>query len=287
MLFEPDPSESGPAPLVVMLHGCNQGAREFASSTLMNQAAAEVGAFVLYPEQAFSANILRCWNWFANQDRKKYEGDGARIVALVRQVVREHRIDPKRVYVAGLSAGGAMAAVIGRDYPDVFAALGVHSGVPAGIAHDLLSALRLMSRGPRTGELGATALNGTGAPTIASIVFHGDRDGTVNPSNGAAIHTAPGGGRLRWFRRRPRKAVTQPNGSHHGFTRSVTYGANDVTERELWIIHGAGHAWAGGQKWRKFADSDGPDASREMVRFFLQHRLAAGPALAGEMAQGT
>ena len=104
MLYEPSIRAPGPAPLLVLLHGCNQGAEDFAAGTRMNEAAEEAGVVVLYPEQAVAANALRCWNWYALQDRSNKDGDAALIASMTRQVVREHDIDATRVYVAGMSA---------------------------------------------------------------------------------------------------------------------------------------------------------------------------------------
>ena len=274
MLYMPASQDRTPAPLLVLLHGCKQSAADFAAGTRMNEAAEAAGVVVLYPEQSLAANLLRCWNWYALHDRSNKSGDAAVIVAMTRQVMREHEIDATRVYVAGMSAGGGMAAVLVRDYPELYAALGVHSGVPAGLAHDAYSAMRLMSAGPVPSEEGAApgsvASVGDG---VASIVFHGDEDKVVHLSNGVAIHEGAGGSQAS-----PpldtQQATTQPRSGHRGFTRSVEYGRSGVTERELWIVHGAGHAWAGGSAAQEHTDSSGPDASSEMLRFFLQHRLA-------------
>jgi poly(hydroxyalkanoate) depolymerase family esterase len=275
MLYEPAGLGHAPAPLLVLLHGCKQGAADFAAGTRMNEAAEAAGVVVLYPEQSLAANLLRCWNWYALQDRSNKDGDAAVIAAMTRQVMREHEIDATRVYVAGMSAGGGMAAVLVRDYPELYAALGVHSGVPAGLAHDVYSAMRLMSAGPAPSEVDAApgAVDGVGAD-VASIVFHGDEDAVVHLSNGVAIHEGAGGSQVP-----PpldtRETTTQPRPGHRGFTRSVEYGPSGVTARELWIVHGAGHAWAGGSSAQPDTDSSGPDASREMLRFFLQHQLSA------------
>ena len=157
MLYEPANRGHAPAPLLVLLHGCKQGAADFAAGTRMNEAAEAAGVVVLYPEQSLAANLLRCWNWYALQDRSNKDGDAAVIAAMTRQVMREHEIDATRVYVAGMSAGGGMAAVLVRDYPELYAALGVHSGVPAGLAHDVYSAMRLMSDGPVPSDVGCGA----------------------------------------------------------------------------------------------------------------------------------
>ena len=274
MLYEPANRGHASAPLLVLLHGCKQGAADFAAGTRMNEAAEAAGVVVLYPEQSLAANLLRCWNWYALQDRSNKDGDAAVIAAMTRQVMREHDIDATRVYVAGMSAGGGMAAVLVRDYPELYAALGVHSGVPAGLAHDVYSAMRLMSDGPVPSDVDAEpgVVDGVGAD-VASIVFHGDEDAVVHLSNGVAIHEGAGGSEVS-SPLDTRQTTTQSRPGHRGFTRSVEYGSRGVTERELWIVHGAGHAWAGGSSSQPDTDSSGPDASREMLRFFLQHQLS-------------
>jgi len=274
MLYQPASRVPGPAPLLVLLHGCHQGVEDFAAGTRMNEAAEDAGVVVLYPEQSRAANLLRCWNWYALQDRSNSEGDAAMIAAMTRQVMSEHDIDATRVYVAGMSAGGGMAAVLVRDYPELYAALGVHSGVPAGLAHDVFSAMRLMASGPAPGKADAFPAAGDGVGrAVASIVFHGDEDVTVHPSNGEAIHAAPLSAGATLTPLGSMQATTDPDGGQRGFTRSVEFGPGGVTNRELWIVHGAGHKWAGGSDEQRYTDSNGPNASREMLRFFLQHRL--------------
>jgi poly(hydroxyalkanoate) depolymerase family esterase len=274
MLYTPASRGEGPAPpLLVLLHGCQQSAKDFAAGTRMNELAEQHGALVLYPEQSSAANVMRCWNWYAAGVRPAERGDAVLIAAMTASIVREHGVDPARVYVAGLSAGGAMAAVLGRDYPELFAAVGVHSGVPAGAAHSLPSALLAMLRGPSQAALDSTPAPAEAEGSIATIVFHGDRDTTVHPSNGEAIHAAPADqsqpvtAALEW--------VTEPTDGGHAFTRSVQLQPDGSTQRELWVIHGAGHAWSGGSAAGTHTDALGPDASREMMRFFLQHRLSA------------
>jgi poly(hydroxyalkanoate) depolymerase family esterase len=278
LLYEPTWRESTRPPLVVMLHGCKQSASAFAAGTRMNEAAEESGAYVLYPEQTCEANCLRCWNWYGLANRASGTGDAALIVAMTQRVMAEFDIDPARVYVAGMSAGGAMAALLGRDYPELFAALGVHSGIPAGFAPDLISALRVMSRGPPPCGAGVQdAARRRGARSIVSIVFHGDGDTTVHPANGDAIYAGLSGDTPRHGRGDSIRATTHPLAGQRGFTRSLEFGTGGVTDRELWVVHGGGHAWSGGSESESYTDARGPDASREMLRFFLQHRLPGLP----------
>lgn len=269
-LFKPASRSATNTPMLVLLHGCQQGADDFAITTHMNEAAEAAGVVVLYPEQPVTAHPLRCWNWYSRQDPRDEPGDAALIAAMTRALAFEHRIDPAQIYVAGMSAGGALAVVLARDYPRLFAAFGVHSGMPAGLAHDVGSAIRLMQKGPMAptpDERGAR--HGNASDAVASIVFHGDGDVMVHPSNGAAIHAAAGAasGHVRQM------IVTPASNGKRGYTRQVQVRADGVTQHELWIVHGAGHAWAGGSTASLDIAAEGPDASREMLRFFLQHRL--------------
>ena len=264
-------------PLFVMLHGCDQDATDFAVGTRMNELAEECQGVVLYPEQCRVVNPFGCWNWHDASHQSAEQGEPSLIAGMTRQVIAERNVDPARVYVAGMSAGGAMAVILGQEYPDLYAAVGVHSGVPSGVASDILSALRAMA----TGEPPADApLNGTkrNRRLVPTIVFHGDQDTTVHPSNGDAVHMQA----RRRTRRPSTSTVSTPNrsrkmripGGANGRAITHTSQLNDgVSESELWIVHGAGHAWTGGSPEGTYTDPIGPDASREMIRFFLQQRL--------------
>ena len=184
-LYVPPQAGRRPLPLVVMLHGCTQDPDDFAAGTRMNEAARAEGCFVLYPAQSQQANPQRCWNWFKHSHQERGRGEPALLAAMTRQVMERHDIDPARVYVAGLSAGGAMAAILGETYPDLFAAIGVHSGLASGSAKDLPSALAAMRSGA---DAAASAVAG-----VPTIVFHGDADATVHPDNGHhVIRASPG-----------------------------------------------------------------------------------------------
>jgi len=209
---------------------------------------------VLYPAQAPRSNISKCWNWFQPGDQRRGRGEPALLAAMTRHIVATQPVDPARVYVAGLSAGGAMAAILGREYPELFAAVGVHSGLPPGAAHDVASAFSAMKNGPSAPAPDAAA----GAPVI---VFHGDRDTTVHPDNGEHVVGTPSGGTRH----------EQTGDAGRRFTQSVFTAEDGSVVAEHWVVHGAGHAWSGGSADGSYTDVRGPDASREMLRFFLAH----------------
>jgi poly(hydroxyalkanoate) depolymerase family esterase len=259
-LFSPSRSHGQPLPLVVMLHGCTQSADDFAAGTRMNFLAEEQNCFVVYPEQPNGANQSKCWNWFRSGDQQRDGGEPSLIAGITRQVMCEHAIDPKRVYVAGLSAGGATAAIMAATYPDLYAAAGIHSGLAHGAARDLPSALMAMRQG---GASRSVANSGTAVP---AIVFHGDRDSTVHPDNGDRI-VAQSSGVARGETSVVRGRV--PGG--HAYTQTILTDTNGQVTSEHWAIHGAGHAWSGGSPAGSYTDPKGPDATREMLRFFLAH----------------
>jgi len=268
-LFVPAGRSGQTLGLILMLHGCTQTPDDFAAGTRMNEVAAERGFLVLYPAQAPRSNHSKCWNWFQPGDQRRGGGEPDLLASLTRHIVQTHPVDPARVYVAGLSAGGAMADILGREYPDVFAAVGVHSGLPQGAAHDIPSAFAAMRHGAGAGAASGPdlAIKAPGAPTI---VFHGDADATVHPSNGArVIGAALAGAAAAEVATERRSAGDRP------VTRSVHRrpqpGGAEPSLAEHWIVHGAGHAWSGGDPAGSYADARGPDASREMVRFFEEH----------------
>ncbi len=252
------PTQTGPRPLIVMLHGCTQDADDFAAGTSMNQLAREAGVLVLYPEQIQRANAQKCWNWFKPQHQQRGRGEPALLASLTQKVMAEYGVDAGRVYVAGLSAGGAMADILGRTYPDLFAAVGVHSGLAAGTAVDLQSALAAMRSGV------PAARTSVPAPRPL-IVFHGDADSTVHPSNGAAVAGAVSGGS-------PVHTTEGRSSGGQRFTRTVQGAAGAAAAVEYWQLHGAGHAWSGGNAAGSYTAPGGVDASAEMLRFFLSHR---------------
>jgi poly(hydroxyalkanoate) depolymerase family esterase len=266
-LYVPAGPRQQPMPLVVMLHGCAQQGADFARGTRMNALAEKHGFLVAYPEQSQQANPQRCWNWFNATDQKRDSGEPSIIAGITRRVAKEHGIDSKRIYIAGLSAGGAMAVIMGNLYPELYAAVGVHSGLPFAAADDLPSALAAMK-----GEYARPRKEGAPLPVI---VFHGDRDAIVHPVNAAEVV-------LQATRRAPAFASVAPgaalaasvatadagNGNGRSYTRTVHRRGGDQVLAEQWLVHGLGHAWSGGDPEGSFTDKDGPSASEEMLRFF-------------------
>ena len=252
-------------PLVVMLHGCTQSPDDFARGTGMNALADELGFVVAYPAQSPSANPSRCWNWFKPGDQHRDRGEPALIAGITRELIAELPIDPRRVYVAGLSAGGAAAAVMAAAYPDLYAAAGIHSGLDCGAARDLPSAMMAMKQGGQA----ATRRGGSFVPVIT---FHGDRDATVHEANSGAIvgRAAALAGDVLLTRCEQGRSA-----GGRAYTRTVSADPAGRAMIERWTIHGGGHAWSGGQRAGSYTDPGGPDASREMLRFFLAHRLVA------------
>jgi poly(hydroxyalkanoate) depolymerase family esterase len=244
-------------PLIVMLHGCTQSTEDFAAGTRMNEAAEAATCLVAYPAQISRANAQKCWNWFATADQQRDAGEPSIIAGITREIIAGYAVDARRIYVAGLSAGGAAAAVLASAYPDLYAAVGVHSGLACGVAHDVMSAFSAMQHG---GAATAAAL------AVPAIVFHGDHDHTVNPLNADAVvaQATPSG-----------PLTTQsdqgqvPGG--RAWRSMRTRDARGRTVVEQWTVLGAGHAWSGGSAAGSYTDPTGPDATREMLRFFLDH----------------
>ena len=255
-------------PLIVMLHGCTQSPDDFAAGTRMNMAAEQQSCFVAYPGQVSSANMQKCWNWFSEGDQQRDGGEPSLIAGITREVMGNYAVDSRRVYVAGLSAGGAAAAIMGDAYPDLYAAIGVHSGLACGAAHDMPSAFAAMQRGSSV----STRYSGDASRTagqrrlVPAIVFHGDRDKTVNPRNGeAVVAQSRQGASLQCHAEQGQVA------GGYAYDRTLHVQADGQSVIEQWLVHGASHAWFGGSTSGSYTDPRGPDATGEMLRFFLEH----------------
>jgi poly(hydroxyalkanoate) depolymerase family esterase len=261
-LFIPSLDRGTPRPLLVMLHGCLQDPDDFAMGTRMNAIAEEQGLFVLYPAQSESANQTRCWNWFNAANQRRDQGEPSIIAGMTREVIGSRNIDARHVYIAGMSAGGATAAILAATYPDLYAAVGIHSGMPYGAAQNLLAAITVMKDGAATGSR-------LPSKSIPLIVFHGDQDLMVNSRNGERLvsqwlgDTAPS--------RMPDTSTAQAGEANgRAFTRTRYRDGAGHAVAENWLVHGAGHVWSGGASAGSFTDPSGPDASREMLRFFSE-----------------
>jgi poly(hydroxyalkanoate) depolymerase family esterase len=259
-LFIPSRHPGRPVPLLVMLHGCLQDPDDFALGTRMNAIAEERGLFVLYPAQTESANQTRCWNWFNAAHQRRDQGEPSIIAGMTQEVIRSDNIDARRVYIAGMSAGGAMAAIMAAMYSDLYAAVGIHSGMPYGAAQNFFAAIAAMKDGAAAGAR-------LPAKRIPLIVLHGDQDATVNSRNADRIIAQWLEGPDSPDKRTSTAPVSEGNG--RAFTRTIYLDAAGRALAENWLVHDAGHAWSGGGVAGSFTDAAGPDASREMLRFFL------------------
>lgn len=252
-------------PLVIMLHGCTQNAVDFAAGTRMNRLAEEKTFLVAYPEQVSSANLTRCWNWFQPGDQQREKGEPSLIAGITQQIMNAYPIDVNRVYVAGMSAGGAMAVIMAVMYPDLYAAVGVHSGLAYGVASNVRSGFMAMRRGAGRDVRPL-------ARVIPLIAFHGDCDTTVSPVN--VDHLVD-----QWLQttsheqgRSPQSAKMERGRVADGqaYTRSLYHDVSGRVMVEKWLVHQVGHAWSGGSAEGSFTDPRGPDASTELLRFFAQ-----------------
>jgi poly(hydroxyalkanoate) depolymerase family esterase len=264
-LYVPSTAGEGLQGLIVMLHGCTQNPEDFAAGTGMNAMAEAQRVLIVYPGQTGGDNAMSCWNWFRPEHQMRGAGEPAIIAGLTTSVRDEYAISRDRVFVAGLSAGGAMAAIMGETYPELYGAIGIHSGLAYGSANDVISAFAAM-RGP--GEVQPARARRDGAGSQARprmIVFHGSADATVHPSNAGRIvarHEESQGKIIR--------SEHRPSGDARAYTRLIAERSDGTHGIECWMIEGAQHAWSGGHPSGSYTDPCGPDASAEMVRFFLK-----------------
>jgi poly(hydroxyalkanoate) depolymerase family esterase len=248
-----------------MLHGGTQDPDDFAIGTRMNDLAEQESVFVVYPAQPLTANLAKCWNWFNSNDQERDRGEPSIIAGITESICESYAIDRERIFIAGMSAGGAMAVTMAINYPELYAAAGVHSGLPHAVARDLPSAMSLMQLGPCS-PFGRRAQDRPNSKPIRAIVFHGDQDTTVHPQNGVGVVDQCTG--LQPNAQAVIEKGREPDGTC--FTRSIYLDAKGGTQAEHWLVHGAGHAWSGGNSRGSYTNPRGPDATKEMLRFFLK-----------------
>ncbi len=265
-LYIPGSYTGQAVPLVIMLHGCTQNSIDFAAGTRMNMFAEGKMFLVAYPEQLSSANNSKCWNWFQPADQQRSKGEPSLIAGITRQIMNSYHVNVKRVYVAGMSAGGAMAVIMAATYPDLYAAVGVHSGLAYRAAHDVRSGFAAMRRG--AGQYMRQL-----STTIPLIAFHGDLDTTVSPVNSDHLlhQWLQAAGHEQGRRAQNTKVERGRVAGGRAYTRSIYSDVSDRTIAERWLVHQAGHAWSGGSPDGSFTDPRGPDASSELLRFFSEH----------------
>ena len=267
-IYIPSRYQGQAVPLVVMLHGGTQTPDDFAAGTRMNVIAEEEICLAVYPTQPSHANPAKCWNWFRPNDQRRDRGEPSLIAGITRQVMHDYAADPRRAYVGGFSAGAAAAAVMGATYPDLYAAIGVHSGLACGAADDLISAFAAMRQGGsrNSSPSGETSTISSDRPLVPTIVFHGDHDTIVHPRN--ADNVIARSMRATNWRKKVRRGQVAGG---RAYTCTIHTDANGREVLEQWCIHGAGHAWSGGSPVGSYTDPRGPDAAREMLRFFRDH----------------
>src|SRR3984893_4441354 len=273
-------------PLIVMLHGCRQDSLSFAEGTRMNALAEEARCAVLYPEQSKHSNPLRCWNWF-DPASLSGQGEAALIARLIDQVKERRPIDPRRVYVVGMSAGGAIACILAVRHSRLFAACVIHSGMMYGAASSPMQGLAAMRSGPSAASIDKAwrLVREAGASEIAvpTLVIHGDSDATVNPVNADRIieqlkvraeYLDPGAGALL------------ASGERRIDSGGRTYRQQDYTQQgrialRKVVVEGLGHAWSGGDAQYEFNDAAGPDAGRLILDFVTQYHRKIHPIASG------
>jgi poly(hydroxyalkanoate) depolymerase family esterase len=266
-LYVPTSYDGSAMPLVVMLHGCKQSPDDFAAGTRMNELAQRHGLLVAYPEQTSRANGANCWNWFEPAQQFREGEEPSLLVGIVHEIGNLYAVRPDGIFVAGLSAGAAMAVILGHAYPEVFAGVAAHSGLALGAAHDVASAFAAMH---------GSGVEGGSTPrrhsAVRTIVFHGDADTTVTPRNRSAIvrHAVDAFERQGERLQRLTRLDVEAGGRKSTATEFADPSGRPMVEE--WVVHGAGHAWSGGSTTGSFTDALGPDASEEIIRFFLADR---------------
>ena len=286
-----------PVPLVLMLHGCTQKAEELAAISGFNELADKNSFLVAYPEQSAAANPLRCWNWFDPKHQSRDAGESSLIAAVIQDIRASYTIDQKRTYAVGISAGGAMAVVMGTTYPELFAGLAVIAGMEYKAGLTVQEGLAAMKQGGpdpnQQGILAFQAIQKSPAGSVMRlplIVFQGTKDPYLNPVNAdqliaqwAQTHDYLDDGKDNDsvnVQSASEKTGVVPNG--YRFTK---YSYNDSKGHlllEKWIVEGLGHAWPGSSAANPFADAKGPNASEEILRFFSETTSGSKPKAGNE-----
>ena len=289
-VYTPDNYRSGTmVPLLVMLHGCTQTAADFAKGTAMNELAEHHSFIVLYPQQTRVYNLGRCWNWYSPKNQERGKGEPASIAGIIQTVMSTTdlwTIDPQRVYVAGISAGGAMAVILGATYPDLIAAIGVHSGMEYQAASNVISGLQTMRHGgpnpAQQGELAYRAMGAFSRP-VPAIVFHGTDDKVAAPINGDQVveqwmRTDALASGETYVASLDKPHTVMPGRATNGYPYRVSSWKvpNGDEIQAYWKVAGMGHAWSGGDPRGSYTDPLGPSASLAMYQFFMAHSLS-GP----------
>jgi poly(hydroxyalkanoate) depolymerase family esterase len=287
-------------PVIVMLHGCTQTPADFAAGTGMNALADTKNFLVVYPQQTSSYNQNQCWNWYDPAHQSRGSGEPAIIAGIVKEVMAntsKWTVDTSRIYVTGLSAGAAMSAIMGATYPDLFAAIGVHSGLEyksATTQNDAFTAMR--SGGPDPAVQGQAAYNAMGsyARVVPTIVFQGTGDYTVYPINGDQTiqqymktdALASGGTYKATFNSPSSTTNGQVSGTQgRAYTISRWNDNNGNLVEEYWKVTSMGHAWSGGSTSGSYTDPNGPNASQAMYDFFMAHPV--GPTVSASPLGGS
>jgi poly(hydroxyalkanoate) depolymerase family esterase len=281
-LYIPSGYKGQSVPLVVMLHGCGQNPDDFAAGTKMNAIAERETFLAVYPEQSADANTNKCWNWFVPEHQEKGKGEPSIIAGITKEISSEYNVDKKHVNIAGMSAGGAMTVIVGAAYPDIYAAIGVGAGLEYKAAHDLISAVGAMETGgpdpDQQGGLAYLASNGVGR-IVPTILFHGDTDLVVNVVNGHQTISqwaqtndyADDGSNNDSIDDIADSVILGQVSDGYSYKRSIYHDARGNEIMEKWIVETMGHDWSGGSPDGSHTDPKGPDASEEMIRFFMEH----------------
>ena len=289
LLYQPKNYAAGKIwPLVVMLHGCRQDADEFAHLTRMNGIADRDNFLVLYPEQRRLANSMRCWNWYS-RSAQTGAGEAAILADMIRALVDEYQVDSKRIYIAGLSAGAAMAANLAICHADLFAACALHSGLAFGAATSSHSAVQAMQEGARidahdTGKRAYIQARGK-TDMMPAMVIQGDEDEVVKPVNAMQIvdqfavmnELLAGDGQAQVGELQQKSRTDRFNSGHRYEVTDIRRGGHTMIRKVM--VSGLGHAWSGGPDSYPFSDARGPNASELICDFFAEYGLRDAPAI--------